>query len=81
MPVLDRIKDRFTNDPKFVTSSDFMLAFECLAFVMVHQEDHQYPAKCIWLSDEQWQQYVALYPNGTDTPTFFGIPVKANKSA
>ena len=87
MPVMDRIKDRFTNDPKFVSSEDLLLAMECLSFCMVHQIDHQRPALCVWLSDAQYEQYLALYPEppkddkGNLAPTFFGLAVKPNKSA
>lgn len=81
MPTLDRIKDKLATDPKFVTEADFALANECLAFCMTHMEDHRYLPTCVWLNDEQYIQYTSLYPTPTSNPTFFGLPVKANKSA
>lgn len=83
MPVLDRLKDDGVLDsmPKFSTHEDLLLAMECLAFCMIHMRDHGYCPTCVWLSDDQYNAYVSLYPEGTTDPKFFGLPVKANKSA
>ena len=81
MPILDRISNQFQSDPKFVTVENYQLAFECLAFCLVHMQEHGYVPKCVWLDDDQYQSYTALYPVVPEKPTFFGIQVIASKSA
>jgi hypothetical protein len=81
MPILERVKNRMEGMPKFETADGLALAMECLAFCMVHVQDHQYLPKCVWLNDQQYSDYISLYPEGTDKPMFFGIPVIASKGA
>jgi hypothetical protein len=81
MPVLDRIAERLATDPKFTKAEDFALALECLAFCMVHMQDHQYLPKMVYLTDDQYLSYVALYGVPDAKPTFFGIPVVPSKAA
>jgi hypothetical protein len=83
MPVSDHVAvtERIKSDPQFTTVKDMLLAFECLNTCMLHMIEHGHVARCVWLSDLQYEEYLALYPIAPEAgPTFFGIPVKANKS-
>lgn len=83
MPVSDHVAvtERIKTDPQFTAAKDMSLAMECLNFCMVHMTEHGYVPRCVWLNDMQFEEYTALYPALPEGgPTFFGIPVKANKS-